>query len=112
MSSVGARFAFSCPDGYKLIRDTVRNLVPYTPHDYQLEGVCKLLDGSDLVAVLPTGAGKTGYYVIYMLMLLEVAKNTELQCTLGLKIPEDPCMIMVYPTNGLEEEQVWLLIWY
>ncbi|RDX45573.1 P-loop containing nucleoside triphosphate hydrolase protein [Lentinus brumalis] len=103
MSSVGARFTFSSPDGYQLIRDIVRERLPYVPHDYQLDGVCKLLDGLDLVAVIPTGAGKTSYYVVYMLMLLELSKNPALAA--GAKVPADPCMVMVYPTNGLEEEQ-------
>ena len=40
--------------------------------------------------------------------ILELEKNVELKCQLGLEVPEDPCMVMVYPTNGLEEEQVRL----
>ncbi|KAI0368162.1 P-loop containing nucleoside triphosphate hydrolase protein [Pilatotrama ljubarskyi] len=100
-----ARYVFSSPAGFELVRKTVQPVVGYSPHDYQLEGVCKVLDGRDLVAVLPTGAGKTGYYTFYMLMLLEMSKNPGLCFPASIAVPADPCMVTVYPTNGLEEEQ-------
>ncbi|OJT13789.1 hypothetical protein TRAPUB_9636 [Trametes pubescens] len=71
-------FVFCSSEGRELVKNTIRTRLPYVPHDYQLNGVCKLLDGIDLVAVLPTGAGKTGYYTMYMLMLLELSKNPAL----------------------------------
>lgn len=64
-----------------------------------------MLDGKDLVAILPTGAGKTGYFTMFMLVLVELSLNPSL-CSPPVSVPRDPCMIVVYPTNGLEEEQV------
>lgn len=104
-SSAGARFLFSSPAGFRLVREILSKHIPYQPHDWQLEGVCKLLDGRDLVAILPTGAGKTGYFTMFMLVLVELSRNPSLSDP-PVFIPEDPCMIVVYPTNGLEEEQV------
>ncbi|KAI1781900.1 P-loop containing nucleoside triphosphate hydrolase protein, partial [Ganoderma leucocontextum] len=103
-SSAGARFLFSSPTGFRLVRETLAKHITYEPHDWQLEGVCKMLDGRDLVALLPTGAGKTGYFTMYMLMLVELSRNPSL-CIPVVSVPRDPCMIVVYPTNGLEEEQ-------
>ena len=54
-------FSFDSPPGHALISRIVQCYVPYVPHDYVLEGVGKVLDGSDLVAITPTGSGKTGY---------------------------------------------------
>jgi hypothetical protein len=45
-------YVFNSSEGYALCRDI---LLPYDPHDYQLEGICKALDGVDVLAVLPTG---------------------------------------------------------
>ncbi|KAM5546216.1 hypothetical protein V8D89_000342 [Ganoderma adspersum] len=83
--------------------------IPYQPHDWQLEGVCKMLDGKDLVAILPTGAGKTGYFTMFMLTLVELSQDPSL-CSPPVSVPRDPCMIVVYPTNGLEEEQVTIFV--
>ncbi|KAI0713538.1 P-loop containing nucleoside triphosphate hydrolase protein, partial [Earliella scabrosa] len=104
MPPSSAGFLFSSVEGYALVRGLLARHLSYTPHDYQLEGVCKVLDGSDLVAVLPTGAGKTGYFTFYLLLLLAIAHDTSLQ-PLAPHVPQDPCVLMVYPTNGLEEEQ-------
>nr|VWP01258.1 Succinate-semialdehyde dehydrogenase (EC [Ganoderma boninense] len=102
--SADAQFQFSSPAGLLLVRTTLAKHIQFEPHDWQLEGVCKMLDGKDLVAIIPTGGGKTGYFFMYMLMLLELSQNPSL-CTPPVSIPHDPCMIVVYPTNGLEEEQ-------
>ena len=99
-------FSFSSPEGFRLVRDTLVSALSFNPHDYQLEGVCKVLDGQDLVAVLPTGGGKTAYYTIYISMLLALSRSPELRARLSIDAPADPCLIMVYPTCGLEEEQV------
>ncbi|KAI9066784.1 P-loop containing nucleoside triphosphate hydrolase protein, partial [Trametes sanguinea] len=99
------RFTFSSPEGHRVVRDRLKALLPYTPHDYQVEGVCKLLDGMDLVAVIATGSGKTGYYLMYAVMLCELSKNPKLCNPPFTGVPKDPCVVMVYPTIGLEEEQ-------
>ncbi|KAI9065080.1 P-loop containing nucleoside triphosphate hydrolase protein [Trametes sanguinea] len=98
-------FVFCSSEGQELVRKVVSDALPYVPHDHQVNGVCKLLDGIDVVAVLPTGSGKTTYYVMYTLMLLALSANPSL-CDPPYKcFTRDPCLIMVYPTNGLEEEQ-------
>lgn len=63
------------PDGLHSLRDILQPLLPYEPHDYQLEGVAKCLDGIDLLAVLPTGSGKTAYYSMLMLAAQSLAKK-------------------------------------
>ncbi len=100
-------FVFSSVAGYTLLRHTLRDRIPYCPHDYQLEGVCQLLDGNDLIAVLATGSGKTAYYLLYILMLVALSSDSSL-CTPSFRVPTDPCIVIVYPTNGLEEEQVFM----
>lgn len=60
MTGAPESFRWSSPEGYRLARTILQPSLPFDPHDYQLEGVCKILDGYDLLAVIPTGAGKTG----------------------------------------------------
>lgn len=55
-------YKFSTPDGHQLTRKILRPLLPYDPRDDQLEGVCKMADGIDLMALTRTGSGKTGYW--------------------------------------------------
>lgn len=54
-------FTFHSPAGFSLDRQTLLAALPtFDPHDYQLDGVCKILNKIDLVTVTPTGSGKTG----------------------------------------------------
>lgn len=101
-----SRYAFSTPEGYALARQILRKYIPYDPHDYQLEGVCQVLDGHDLLATLATGSGKTSFYTMYMLMLIELSTNPSLCSPPYSIIPKDPAMIAIYPTIGLEEQIV------
>ena len=50
-------FKFSTSEGHQLTRSVLRPLLPYDPHDDQLEGVCKMADGVDLMALTRTGLG-------------------------------------------------------
>ena len=70
-----------------------------------LEGVAKSLDGVDLLAIIPTGGGKTAYFSMYMLALLAISENPHL-CSPPAKVPSDPAMIITYPTICLEQEMV------
>ena len=107
MSVTAPPFLFSSQEGFAIVREVIAGSpLGYTPHDYQIEGVCKVLDGANLIAVLPTSGGKTGYYTMYMLVLLVLSQNSQYQDRARCSVPADPCMVMVYPTNGLEEEQV------
>ncbi|KAJ3966807.1 hypothetical protein EV361DRAFT_872121 [Lentinula raphanica] len=58
--------------GHALISDIVKMYAPFQPHDYVLEGIAALLDGLDLIAVTPTGSGKTGYIAFTTLVVREL----------------------------------------
>ncbi|KAL0956775.1 hypothetical protein HGRIS_002895 [Hohenbuehelia grisea] len=59
-------FKWSTPAGWELCQSILTDLrLGYEPHDFQIEGVCKSLDGVDLMAITPTGSGKTGFYVYH-----------------------------------------------
>ncbi|KAK7015999.1 ATP-dependent DNA helicase Q1 [Favolaschia claudopus] len=98
-----APFAWSSPVGFELVRNILKNTsFPHTPHDYQLEGVCKSLDRVHLFAITPTGSGKTGYYGIYMLVILAVLAKPEL-CP-SAKFPKNACLLVICPTIPLQLE--------
>ncbi|EGN93673.1 hypothetical protein SERLA73DRAFT_63935, partial [Serpula lacrymans var. lacrymans S7.3] len=94
---------FSTPEGTSLVQHILAPLLSFQPHDYQIEGVCKSLDGVDLLAIIPTGGGKTAYLFMYMLILQALASNPTL-CTPQRHVPANPAMVVVFPTNRLEEE--------
>ena len=97
-------FKFCSPEGHQLLQDILKSRLPYEPHNYQIEGVCQSLDGVSLVSILPTGGGKTGFFLMYMLALQAISQDPALCPT--FQVPRDPCMIVAYPTVGLEEEMV------
>ncbi|EIW62771.1 P-loop containing nucleoside triphosphate hydrolase protein [Trametes versicolor FP-101664 SS1] len=98
------RFLFCSNEGRAIVSDTVESALHYCPHDYQLDGICKSLDGIDLVAILATGAGKTAYFTMYMLLLRALSKACgQLKCD-GVAVPDQSAMVIVYPTIGLETE--------
>ncbi len=105
--------SFTSPEGHQIVRGIIRKAL-YDPHDYQLEGVCKALDGVDLLSVIATGSGKTGYLLMYMLAILALQDEPSVACKFARRFPVNPAMVIVYPTNGLEEEMVrsWLRIIY
>ncbi len=91
-------FLWSSPEGFALCRKILKDSpLPYDPRDYQVEGVCKSLDGIDLVAITPAGSGKTGYYTMYMRVVLAVVKYKSLCPT--AKFPDNPCLIIICPTD-------------
>jgi len=99
-------FSFSSEEGKDLIHQILRDPWPHTPKDYQIEAVAKGLDGIDVLAILPTGAGKTAILIMFMLILIHVKLNPEGFASHCSQFPDDPIAIVVYPTNCLEEEQV------
>ena len=79
--------------------------VPIEPHDYQCEGICRSLDGDDVIATMATGAGKTGLLSFLMLVIRAISRDPSLalqNCT----FPKDPCMLVICPTKALEEDMV------
>jgi hypothetical protein len=97
-------YQFSTPDGLHLARKVLRPLLPYDPHDDQLEGICKMIDGINLMALTRTGSGKTGYFTMYMLFLLALSKDPRIVAPAKKSVPNNPVMVLVFPTNGVEEE--------
>ncbi|KAJ7456198.1 P-loop containing nucleoside triphosphate hydrolase protein [Mycena latifolia] len=95
------RFVWASSEGHSLARRILTDSpLLYDPHDYQIEGVCVSLDGVDLLAITPTGSGKTGFYTMYMLIILAVVKDPNLCPT--AKFPSDPCLIVIAPTIPLQ----------
>jgi len=102
MSSV---FEWQSPKGHALARRILHaSPLPYDPHDYQIEGVCCSLDGVHLLAITLTGSGKTGYYTMYMLIVLAILKDRTLCPT--AKFPVDPCLLVISPTIPLQLDMV------
>ena len=98
---------FDSPEGRKFIKDTLRPLLPYEPHDDQLAGVAKSLDGHHLIATARTGYGKTTFLVMYILMLRALAADPWL-CSPPRQIAKDPAMVVVCPTIAIEDDMVML----
>ncbi|EGO18685.1 hypothetical protein SERLADRAFT_375114 [Serpula lacrymans var. lacrymans S7.9] len=65
--------------------------------------MCQCLDGKDLLAIVPTGGGKTAYFYMYMLILIAISEKPSL-CSPPKYVLANPAMVIVFPTNGLEEE--------
>ncbi|KAF4604313.1 hypothetical protein EYR38_004735 [Pleurotus pulmonarius] len=99
-------FCWSSDAGYSLCRDILKTTkLGYDPHTYQVEGVCKALDGIDVFAITPTGSGKTGFYMIYIHVLLAVTKNPSLVPPgTATRFPSNPCLILICPTITLQVE--------
>jgi superfamily II DNA or RNA helicase len=97
-------FVFSSPEGFALCRRILREYLSFDPHDVQIEGVCKVLDGVDLLAILATGTGKTSFLSMYMLVILAINNDPSL-CP-SAKFPENPCMLVICPTKYLEHQMV------
>ena len=56
--------------------------------------VYPVMDGYDLLATTLTGSGKTGYFIMLMLVVHEITENETF--TLNKKrFPKDPAMIVV-----------------
>jgi hypothetical protein len=99
-------YQFSTTEGLSLVRKVLRPLLLYNPHDDQLEGICKMIDGINLMALMRTGSRKTGYFIMYMLLLLALSKDPSIVAPAKKSMPKNPLMILVFPTNRVEEEMV------
>ena len=99
-------FSFSLEAGEAFVREVLQGVWSHTPRDHQIEAVVKLLDGIDVLAILPTGAGKTAISMMFMLVLNYMKSNPGCSLPHCRWFPEEPIIVVVYPTNCLEEEQV------
>ncbi|KAJ3718467.1 hypothetical protein C8R42DRAFT_585671 [Lentinula raphanica] len=98
-------FSFQTQRGYDLISQIVQLYAPFQPHDYVLEGIASLLDGRDLIAITPTGSGKTGYIAYTALVVRELTRHPAKYPDVGdvmKKFPENPLILAICPTNYLE----------
>ncbi|KAJ7708767.1 P-loop containing nucleoside triphosphate hydrolase protein [Mycena rosella] len=98
-------FHFYSTKGFALARKILLIALPnFEPHHYQMDGVCKVLAGIDLIACTPTGSGKTGYLFLAILVMIAIARDLSL-CP-GIKFPKNPAIIVVCPTNSIEQQMV------
>jgi ERCC4-related helicase len=97
-------FIFSSSEGHTLCWLILAALLPYEPDDFQIEGICKMLDGINLFAILATGMGKTRFLSMYMLVVLAIEKEPSLCPT--AKFTDNPCMLVICPTKYLEHQMV------
>ncbi|CAL1715101.1 unnamed protein product [Somion occarium] len=96
-------FKFASNEGRSLCLEILaKTPLPYQPHDYQLEGARKALDGIDILAVTPTGSGKTGFLTMYMLVTQAIASDSSLCPQKRMK--KRAIMIVVCPTKALEHD--------
>lgn len=94
--------------GRNLCKQILAQHLPYDPHDYQLDGVCAVLDNQDLLATTPTGSGKTGFFIQLMIIARELALDPTLAIN-DRMFPKDPAMLVVCPTKALENDMVSFL---
>uniref|UniRef100_A0A0W0EYT3 DNA 3'-5' helicase n=1 Tax=Moniliophthora roreri TaxID=221103 RepID=A0A0W0EYT3_MONRR len=100
------QFTSSSPDGLSLCSRIIQKYAPYVPHDYILDGVAAVLDGKDLIAITPTGSGKTGYMAFFLLIVKELVehptKYPEIPDVVRKQFPEHPLMLVICPTDYME----------
>ena len=96
----------STPEGLLLARQLLHPQLPHDIHDHILEGICKALDGIHVLAIMKTGEGKTGYFYGYILLLRALQELSPHCSLLKTNYPQNPAMVIVFPTKGLEEEMV------
>lgn len=100
-------FVFSSPEGRQIVNDILEKSLPYPPHDDQVSGICKTLDGIDILIVSATGTGKTGFF--YMAIMVIIAINNNPALCPSVKFKKDPAMVVLCPTNALEIDMVSVL---
>ncbi|KAF8239153.1 hypothetical protein L208DRAFT_1239175 [Tricholoma matsutake] len=95
-------FTFSSTEGQQLVQKILVDGLLFEPHNDQIAGVCKTLDGINILIVSVTGSGKTGYF--FMVLIVIITINNNLQLCPSVKFKKDPAMIVLCPTNALEVE--------
>ncbi len=92
------KFHFSSPEGEYLVQSILKSDLPqFEAHQDQLLGVCKVLDGVDLIVVAPTGSGKTGYIFMALVVMRAIGRDPSLCSTISF--PKDPIIIVICPTH-------------
>lgn len=106
------QFSFSSGVGHALISRIIQCFVPYSPHDYVLEGLGHILDRIDVFAIKPTGSGKTGYMAFTALVVRELTHRPELYpeaTDISKRFPKYALMLAICPTNYMEYQLVQVL---
>ena len=85
---------YDTPGCFVLVCKILAQVLQFEPHDYQVEGVCAVLDGHDLLVTMATGNGKTGFYIMLMLAMHAISGNKTLSRG-GKTFMKDPAMIIV-----------------
>jgi superfamily II DNA helicase RecQ len=96
--------SFSSPAGQALARELLRPILGYDPHDYNIEGTCKSLDGFHLISLIPTGGGKSGFFFIPVLLRKLVQNDPRFASELRLRHKGRGTMILVLPTLAVEAQ--------
>jgi superfamily II DNA/RNA helicase len=98
--------SYSTPAEWALIKKILSECdPPIELHDYQTEGICKALDGIDVISTMATGTGKTGLFSFLMLVVRAISQDPTL--VLGTaRFPKNPCMLVICPTKALEDDMV------
>jgi ATP-dependent helicase YprA (DUF1998 family) len=65
-------------EGFALARKILAQTLPFEPHDFQVEGICAVLDGRDLLATMATGSGKTRFFIMLMLVMRAISEDNAL----------------------------------
>ena len=66
------KFVWSSEEGHWLFHNILKHKLLYDPYQDQVEGFCKVLDGINLLAILPAGMGETTFISMYMLVVLAI----------------------------------------
>ena len=100
-----SHIVYTTEPGRVLVRKILSQCEPVSiePHDYQCEGICRSLDGDDVIATMATGAGKTGLLSFLMLVVRAISRDPSLTLQ-NRTFPKDPCMLVICPTKALEED--------
>ncbi len=99
------KFHFSLPEEEYLVQSILKSDLPqFEAHQDQLLGVCKVLNGVDLVVVTPTGSGKTGYIFMALVVMRAIERDPSLCSTISF--PKDPIIVVICPTNTLEVQMI------
>jgi hypothetical protein len=70
LSHICFAFKFYSPPAFALARKILLGVIPnFDLHHYQINRIWKVMDGVDLVAVTPTGSGKTAYLLGELLLV-------------------------------------------
>jgi ATP-dependent helicase YprA (DUF1998 family) len=101
----GNNYIYHTLTGFRHVQTILRSCQTFEPHDWQIEGICSVLDNLDLMVTTATGSGKTGLFIMLMLVICMISQDPSL--ALGpRRFPKNPAMVIVCPTKALEVNMV------